>query len=156
MSSTQEQITRPTILIIEDHEVVRASLRDWLKATFPDCSFLEAKSGEEAIALAFAQRPQLILMDLRLHKMDGLEATRRIKAAMPQVKVVILTIFEDAGIRAEAVKAGADVFLPKRRMHAELIPLVADLLSRPGDAGFGSDPSRTQPSADYDPGREAT
>jgi len=154
MSCTQKQITRPTILIIEDHEIVRASLRDWLKATFPDCCFLEAKSGEEAIALAFAQHPQVILMDIRLHKMDGLEATRRIKAAMPQVKVVILTIFEDPGIQSEAVKAGADVFLPKSRMHAELLPVVADLLSRPVDAGFGSDPSRAQPSPNYGPEEE--
>jgi len=104
--------------------------------------------------LAFAQHPQVILMDLRLHKMDGLEATRRIKAAMPQVNVVILTIFEDAGIQAEAVKAGADVFLPKRRMHAELIPIVAGLLSRPVEAGLGSDPSRAQPPPDHGPGEE--
>ncbi len=118
-------------MIVEDHDAVRASLREWLSATFPQCRFLEAKSGEEAVALASAQPPDIVLMDIGLPKMSGIEATRRIKAVVPQAQVVMLTIYDDPAHQADAAAAGACAYVTKRKMHKELIPLITKLLSQP-------------------------
>jgi len=121
----------PTILIVEDHDAVRAALRDWLSTTFPDWSFLEAKSGEEAVDLACAKAPDIILMDIGLPKMNGIGATRHIKAAAPQVQVVMLTIHEAPEYQADAAAAGANAYVVKRKMHTELIPTLRKLMAHP-------------------------
>ncbi len=120
----------PTIMIVEDHEAVRTSLRDWLSAIFPDCVFVEAKSGEEAVDLARAQSPDVVLMDIGLPGMNGIEATRRIKVVWPQTQVVILTIHEAPEYQADAAAAGASAYITKRRMHTKLIPTLTKLLSQ--------------------------
>lgn len=105
-------------------------------ATFPQCRFLEAKSGEEAVAMASAQPPDIVLMDIGLPQMNGIEATRRIKAVVPQAQVVMLSIYDDPAHQADAVSAGACAYIPKRKMHTELIPVVAALLSHSSDTGL--------------------
>ena len=65
-----------TILIVEDHDNVRRALGDWLKIEFPRCHVIEANSGEEAIGLIQAQSPRLVVMDIRLPGMNGIETTR--------------------------------------------------------------------------------
>ena len=62
--------SKPTILIVEDHEAVRASLINLLRANFKDCRFLETKNGEEAIALVRAHKPDIVLMDIGLPEMS--------------------------------------------------------------------------------------
>ena len=135
MDSTagNEKDLKPTILIVEDHEGVRTRLRKWLSAIFQECRFLEAKSGEEAVALASAQRPHIVLMDIGLPQMSGSEATRRIKAIVPQAHVVMLAFHEDADYRASAIKAGASAYVPKGKMHSQLAPVIAGLLSQGAD-----------------------
>jgi len=119
----------PTILVVEDHDLLRASLRDWLSLTLPDCALIEAKSGEEAVALARAKNPDVVLMDIGLPQMNGIEATRRIKAVAPQARVVMLTIHEAPQYQAAAIAAGASAYIIKRRTHTELIPTLRMLLS---------------------------
>ena len=119
----------PTILIVEDHGAVRRSLRDWLEAEFPQCDVVEAASGEEAIVTARARPPHVVVMDIGLPKMSGIEATRRIKATLPGTQVVILTIHNDKAYRADAAAAGASAFVPKSAMQTKLIPTLAALLS---------------------------
>jgi DNA-binding NarL/FixJ family response regulator len=118
-----------TILIVEDHDAVRRSLRDWLEAVFPQYGFIEAASGEEAVAIAQAKSPQAVIMDIALPRMNGIEATRRIKATVPTAQVVILTIHEDKAYRADAAAAGASAYVPKRVMQTKLLPTLAALLS---------------------------
>ena len=118
-----------TILIVEDHEAVRRSLRDWLQVEFPRCRVIEAASGEEAIALIQVESPRLVVMDISLPGMSGIEATRQIKAALPSAQVVILTIHEGDTYRADATAAGASAYVPKRVMRTELIPTLAALLA---------------------------
>jgi DNA-binding NarL/FixJ family response regulator len=118
-----------TILIVEDHDAVRRSLRDWLEAVFPQYGFIEATSGEEAVAIAQARSPQAVIMDIVLPRMNGIEATRRIKATVPTAQVVILTIHEDKAYRADAAAAGASAYVPKRVMQTKLLPTLAALLS---------------------------
>lgn len=122
-----------TILIAEDHDAVRRALHEWLKVLIPQCIVIEAASGEEAIALSKARAPQLVLMDIGLPQMNGIEATRRIKATVPKAQVVILTIHEDDAYFADAAAAGVSAYIPKRTMQMELLPTLMALL-RNGDA----------------------
>jgi len=118
-----------TIMLVEDHEQVRVALRDWLLLALPDCRIIEAITGEEAVAIASRQQPTLVLMDLDLPQMNGIEATRQIKTILPKTQVVVLTIFEDEIYRRDASAAGAAAFVPKRKMQTELVPTLTALLS---------------------------
>lgn len=118
-----------TILIVEDHDDVRKALREWLKLEFPQCRVIEAASGEEAMALVRIESPHLVVMDIRLPGMNGIETTRQIKAALPSAQIVMLTILEGDTYRADATAAGASAYVQKQRMHAELVPKLAALLA---------------------------
>jgi len=122
-----------TILIVEDHDAVRRSLRDWLEVEFPRCRVIEAGSGEEAIALLRTESPRLVLMDISLPGTSGIEATRQIKASLPATHIVMLTIHEGETYRADAIEAGASAYVPKRAMQTELIPTLAALLANDQD-----------------------
>jgi DNA-binding NarL/FixJ family response regulator len=124
-----------TILIVENHDAVRVSLREWLEAAIPQCRVIEAASGEEAVALAQANLPRLVVMDIGLPQMNGIEATRLIKATVPAVQVVILTIYENKAYCADAMAAGASAYVPKRNMQREFLPTLTELLSTPDQAG---------------------
>jgi DNA-binding NarL/FixJ family response regulator len=129
----KKKVAEATILIVEDHDALRDSLRRWLSSTFPDCTFFEAGSGEEAVAMASSHLPNIVLMDIGLPKMSGIEATRLIKKAVPNIKVVILTIHDVVDYKTDALAAGAIAYIPKHAMHTELIPVVTKLLSHPDD-----------------------
>jgi NarL family two-component system response regulator LiaR len=118
-----------TILIVEDHAAIRESLRDWLSAAFPDCELQDVASGEEAVTLVDRQPPSIVLMDIGLAQMDGIEATRCITHRAPQTQVVILTGYEANDYRSSALAAGAVAYVPKHRMHTQLLPLLSRLLA---------------------------
>jgi DNA-binding NarL/FixJ family response regulator len=122
-----------TILIVEDHDAVRRSLRDWLQVEFPQCRVIEAASGEEAMALIRTESPRLVVMDITLPGMNGIEATRQIKASLPSVQIVMLTIHEDDTYRTDATAAGASAYVPKRVMQTELVLTLAALLANDQD-----------------------
>lgn len=132
MKGTQidAQVPKPTILIVEDHEEVRFFLRALLSESLLGYHILEAKDGEEAVALASLHSPGIVLMDIGLPKMNGIEATRRIKAALPRVHVVILTNHEASEFKNEAIIAGAIAYILKHQMQTELIPILTKLLSQ--------------------------
>jgi DNA-binding NarL/FixJ family response regulator len=119
------------ILIVEDHNALRASLRNLLSAYFPHSIILEAKNGEEAISLAFAHHPDVVLMDISMPEINGIESTRCIKKELPMTQVVVLTIHENREYRADAAAAGASIFIPKRKMGTDLVPVLSDLLVGP-------------------------
>jgi two-component system nitrate/nitrite response regulator NarL len=116
------------ILLVEDHDQVRTSLRNWLGVTFPGYGFLEATSGEEAVTMSREHHPVLVLMDVALPKMNGIEATRQIKTEHPDTQVVILTIHDEDEYRREAESAGANAFLGKERAYSTLVPVMQRLL----------------------------
>ena len=124
-----------TILIVEDHGDVRKALRDWLETEFRQCRVIEAASGEEAIALCRIESPTLVIMDIRLPGMSGIEATRQIKATLPSAQIVMLTIHTGDIYRADAKAAGASAYVTKQRMHSELVPALAALLGNAAPNG---------------------
>ena len=110
---------RLRILLVDDHTFYRAGLRSMLEAE--DIEVLEARSGEAAIGLAATARPDVLLMDLHMPGISGIEATRRIAAGVPDVPVVMLTMSaEDAHVVA-AVRAGARGYLLKDADVAEIV-----------------------------------
>jgi DNA-binding NarL/FixJ family response regulator len=99
------------VLVADDQRPTRQGLRALL-AFMPDVQWVgEAADGCEAVVLVAQQRPDVVLMDVRMPVMDGLEATRRIKSRQPGVKVIMLSMY--AEYQTEALAAGADTFLVK-------------------------------------------
>ncbi len=102
------------LVLADDHEIVRAGLRMLLN-TQPDIEIVaEASSGAEAIELAQAYQPDVILMDVAMPDMDGMEASRAIKAHCPSVAVLALTIHEEEDYFFRMLDAGASGYIPKR------------------------------------------
>jgi DNA-binding NarL/FixJ family response regulator len=108
------------ILLVDDHLLFRKGLIRLLDAQ-PDFDVVgEARDGLEAIEKTRQLRPDVVLMDIRMPNCDGLEATRRIKAQMPDVQVVMLTVSDNEQDLAAAVKYGADGYLLKDLQPEEL------------------------------------
>ncbi len=109
---------RIRVLIADDRLWARAGLRALL-ATRREIEVVgEAADGREALALVEQQQPDVVLLDVRMPVLDGLEATRLIKARWPEIRVVVLTIY--AAYCSEALAAGADCFLVKGGRSKEL------------------------------------
>ncbi len=100
------------ILVADDHALFRDSLRSLLEAHDLDVVG-EAKNGKEAVELAWKLKPDVVLMDLTMPEMNGMEATKRLAAELPEVKVVILTASDDDSNLFEAIKSGAKGYLLK-------------------------------------------
>jgi DNA-binding NarL/FixJ family response regulator len=101
------------ILLVDDHLLFRKGLAQILSAQ-PDFAVIgEATDGIEAVELARQLVPDLVLMDINMPNCDGIEATRRIKAHMPEMRVVMLTVSDDEADLADAVRCGADGYLLK-------------------------------------------
>ena len=108
------------LLIADDHAVVRTGLQH-LAATFDDVELVgAAENGEEAVRLCAEQRPDVVLMDLEMPVLDGIEATRRIAERHPAVAVVVLTSFSDQQQILRALDAGAVGYLLKDAEPDEL------------------------------------
>jgi DNA-binding NarL/FixJ family response regulator len=108
------------VMLVDDHPVVREGLRGMLDAE-PDLTVIgEAGSGEEAVALALAERPDVILMDLRMPGLDGAGATEKIMSSDIGSRVIVLTTYETDADILRAVEAGAAGYLLKDASRAEL------------------------------------
>ena len=101
------------VLVVDDHPVVRGGLVGWLDAQ-PDLEVVgEAADGMEALAAVASLEPDVVLMDLRMPRMDGATATERIAAAHPAVRVLVLTTYDTDADIVRAVEAGATGYLLK-------------------------------------------
>lgn len=129
----EEQIS---VVLADDHPPFRAGLRALL-ASAPDMTVLgEAGTGTEAILLAEKLQPDVILMDLQMPEMTGIEATRRILYTSPHIAVLVLTMFEDDDSVFAALRAGARGYLLKGALKADILRAVR-AVSR-GEAIFGA------------------
>lgn len=112
------------LLIVDDEPAVRKGLRMRL-ASEPEVVVVgEAASGEEALALVETLRPDVVLMDIALPRMDGVTATQALHTTFPQLVVIILTIHDDEATQARARAAGATAFITKRGLNGELLAAI--------------------------------
>ncbi|MDQ1001371.1 DNA-binding NarL/FixJ family response regulator [Neobacillus niacini] len=117
------------ILIADDHHVVRRGLAFFLK-TQKDIEIIgEAGNGREAIEIARTLKPDLILMDLVMPEMDGIQATKIIKTEMPEIKIMMLTSFSDQDHVIPALEAGASGYQLKDIEPDELINCIRKIMS---------------------------
>ncbi len=112
------------ILLVDDHPVVRHGLRGMLEAEADLAVVGEASSGVEGLEQTLALRPEIVLMDLRMPGADGVEATSRILARLPQTKVMVLTTYESDRDILLAIEAGACGYLLKDASPTELADAV--------------------------------
>ena len=122
------------ILIADDNPEFREGLRGLL-AGAPDTAVVgEATSGDQAIALAGRLQPDVVLMDLKMPALNGIEATRRIVSASPHIGVLVVTMFEDDDSVFAAMRAGARGYLLKGALKAETLRAIRAVAS--GEAIF--------------------
>ena len=108
-------------MIVDDHEVVRLGMRAAFEAE-PDLSVVgEASNGAEALAKMPVLDPQLILMDVRMEKMNGIEACREIKSHYPDVRILMITSYTDDDAVISSILAGASGYLLKHVSRADLL-----------------------------------
>ncbi len=112
------------VLLVDDHEVVRAGLRALLEATGHVDVVGEASSGEEAVTKARTLEPDIVIMDLAMPGMDGVQATRNIAVLELDTKVLVLTIHDEDEFLVPAMEAGAAGFLNKSAADTDLIGAV--------------------------------
>jgi DNA-binding NarL/FixJ family response regulator len=126
---SQEARTRPARLVIaDDHALVRKGMRSMLDGE-PGLEVVgEAANGREALELCHRLRPDLVLMDVRMPKMDGLEATRAIKREFPLTAVLMVTMHENIDYLLEALKAGAAGYVLKESSEEEVTSAVRQAL----------------------------
>jgi two-component system, NarL family, response regulator NreC len=116
------------ILIADDHGVLRGGLRVLLNEQ-PDWQVVgEASDGTQALRLTEELHPDLLLLDISMPGVDGIEVTRLLKQRMPQLQILILTVHEDQEMLREAVRAGASGYVIKRAAQSELISAINAVL----------------------------
>jgi DNA-binding NarL/FixJ family response regulator len=120
---------RATILIVDDNLRLRALIRT-ISAQEPHLQVVgEAEDGAEAIRFTHLLRPDIVLMDLVMPLVNGLEAMRRIKVEHPETKVIIMTVHTEDAYRRTAEANGADAFLLKKTLMTTLLPTIRRVCS---------------------------
>jgi CheY-like chemotaxis protein len=132
------------ILIADDDARMRQMLKQVVAGLASAVD--EASDGGEAIAVCAIKRPDWVLMDWRMKPIDGLRATAAIKATFPQTRIVLVTQYDDAELRAEALRVGACAYVLKENLHE--LPGILTASPAEGNCGVvwgGTAPRQTQP-----------
>ena len=122
-------MTKTRIMIVDDHEVVRLGMRAAFEAE-PDLIVVgEASNGAEALAKIPVLDPQVVLMDVRMEKMNGIEACREIKSRNPDVQILMITSYTDDDAMISSILAGASGYLLKHVSRADLLLSIRQVAS---------------------------
>ena len=113
-----------TVLIADDHEVVREGLRLALLRSSHIRVVGEAPDGETAVALAERRRPDVVIMDLRMPQMDGIEATEEIVARVPDTRVLVFTAYSERALLQRGLESGAHGYVLKETPHDTLLKAI--------------------------------
>jgi DNA-binding NarL/FixJ family response regulator len=114
------------VLLADDHRLLREA---FVKLLEPDCDVLGAVTDGRALLEAAAKlRPDVVVLDIAMPLLNGLDAARQLKRSMPSVKVIFLTVSEDPELAAEAFRAGGSAFLLKNSAASELLQAIADVM----------------------------
>ena len=115
------------ILLADDHSIVRRGLKELLEDHVGWSVCAEAATGREAVEMAVKHRPQIAVLDLSMPELNGLEATRRIRQAVPETEVLVFTMHESEELVREVLAAGARGYLLKSDAADQLVPAVESL-----------------------------
>src|SRR5512135_405548 len=124
------------ILIADDHVLFRDGLRSLIRSLSDVEVVGEASNGEQAIALAATLQPDVILMDIQMPGMNGIEATRQILHASPHIGIIVVTMFEDNDSVVAAMRAGARGYILKDAHQAEMVRAIRAIAN--GEALFSA------------------
>jgi DNA-binding NarL/FixJ family response regulator len=125
----EKTLTKSTeIMLVDDHRMIRNTLSQWLLNKCPNSEIITAISGKDALAILESHTVDLIIMDINMPGMNGIEATKAVKAIWPTIPIIVLTVKEDNYYRQIAVDAGADAYVIKRQIYAKLVPMIRALL----------------------------
>jgi two-component system response regulator NreC len=116
-------------MLVDDHDIVRTGLRTFLETQEGLQVVAEARNGEEAIQRAVETQPDIVIMDITMPHMDGLEATRQLKASLPACHVLALTVHEDKQYLFEMLTAGASGYITKQSAAEELVAAIHTIAS---------------------------
>jgi DNA-binding NarL/FixJ family response regulator len=123
-SSVIRTVGETRVMFVDDHKVMRQGLIR-LVVSQPGIKVVgEAANGREALELARLIQPAVIIMDVSMPEMNGIEATRRIKAEMPQIRVIGLSMHDDGQITQDMLEAGAEIMVSKTASAAEIIKVI--------------------------------
>ena len=117
-----------TISIVDDDSGLRESIIGFLKSANDFQLVSQYARAEEALVKLVQEKPSVVLMDIKMKGMDGIECVRQLKAKMPEVQVIMLTVFEETELIFSALKAGANGYLLKRQPPAKLIEAIREVV----------------------------
>src|SRR5438270_8253132 len=116
---------RPRVLLADDHRLLREAFAKLLE---PNCDVVGAVAdGRALLAAAPELRPDIVVLDIAMPLLNGLDAARQLKHLMPEVKVIFLTVSEDCDLAAEAIRAGASGYLLKNSAASELLKAIQEV-----------------------------
>lgn len=119
---------RTKILIVDDHDDFRGAVRRHLENQVISHEIFEADSGEVGVAMAERVQPDIVLMDIRLPGMDGLDAASQIKQKLPNSKIIFLTMFETSSFRETFTSEAASDYIGKSDLYQKLVPAINKVL----------------------------
>jgi DNA-binding NarL/FixJ family response regulator len=115
-------------LIVDDHPLMRAGIRALLESTIPHADIVEAVDGLDALELATQCRPDIVLMDISMPRLNGVEAVRRLTCIIPGCKVVMLSVHRDEHRIVESIRAGASGYLLKDDAVADVATAIDSVM----------------------------
>ena len=143
-SQRDERVT--TVVVVDDDPDYLWVVRFILESG-PDQTAIvgEAGSGEEALALVLHKRPDVVIADLMMPRLNGLDLTRRIKQARPQTKILMMSAYTEDTYRRLASVSGADGFVNKNLIQTALVPAIREIMVRPPSTLHEPPPSSSPP-----------
>ncbi|HVH25463.1 MAG TPA: response regulator transcription factor [Vicinamibacterales bacterium] len=121
-------MSRPRVLLADDHTLLLAAFQ---KLLADDCEIVGAVSdGRSMLEVACSTKPDLVIADIAMPLLNGLDAARQIKQLLPQTRIIFLTMNEDPDMAAEALRAGASGYLLKRSAASELLTAIREAMAR--------------------------
>jgi DNA-binding NarL/FixJ family response regulator len=137
-----------TIVVVDDALDYRLIVRALLAPESETVIIVgEAANGEEALALVLRERPDIVITDLVMPGLNGVELTRRIRQGLPQTKIILMSSYSEDAYRLMASDSGADAFVKKRVIYDALLPAIRDLIGRKLSGESGPPPPSAGASA---------
>ena len=129
-----------TIVVVDDAPDYRKTVRSLL-ASVPDAVVVgEAADGEEAVGVVLRERPDIVITDLVMPRVNGIELTRRLRRELPQIKIILISSYPEDDYRVMPSHSGADAFVSKQVILDALLPTIRDLIRPRLSGGSGPHP----------------